>query len=99
MAPSLSMPLSRPSGLAPIAPMVPITGRRSSTANRMVFTAMRTPMRTPASVVKLKLCALIAKTAGCCGRGGPAVPTPAMTRSTSALISAPGFGSTNAAVA
>ena len=26
----------------------------------------------PAGVVKLKLCALIAKTAACCGRSGPA---------------------------
>jgi hypothetical protein len=60
---------------------------------------MRKPIRTPASAVRLKLCALIAKTAGCCGRGGPAVATPAMTRSMSAVTSLPGFGSTNAAVA
>ena len=91
-APSQSIPLNNPTGLAPIAPMVPITARRSSTANRIVFTAMRQPTRTPASAIRLKLCVLFSNTAGWCGRGGPAVATPAMTRSTSAVISAPGLG-------
>ena len=98
-APSPSIPPNNPTGLAPIAPMVPITARRSSTASRMVFTAMRTPTMMPASAVRLRLCVLFANTAGRCGLGGPAVATPAMTRSTSAVTSAPCLGRTNAAVA
>ena len=40
----------------------------------------------PASAVRLRLCVAPSKMAGWCGRGGPAVATPAMTRSTSAVI-------------
>ena len=40
----------------------------------------------PASAVRLRLCVAPSNTAGRCGRGGPAVATPAMTRSTSAVI-------------
>ena len=58
-APSPSIPPNNPTGLAPIAPMVPITARRSSTASRMVFTAMRTPTMMPASAVRLRLCAAV----------------------------------------
>ena len=36
-APSPSIPQNSPTGLAPIAPMVPITARRSSMASRIVF--------------------------------------------------------------
>ena len=57
------------------------------------------PIRTPASAARFRLCVALSKMAGWCGRGGPAVATPAMTRSMSAVISAPGLGSTNAAVA
>ena len=56
-APSPSIPPNNPAGLAPIAPIVPITARRSSTASRIVFTAMRTPTMMPASAIKLRLCA------------------------------------------
>ncbi len=54
-APSPNIPPNNPTGLAPIAPMVPITARRSSMASRMVFTAIRKPMIIPASAVRLKL--------------------------------------------
>ena len=55
--------------------------RRSSTANRMVFTAMRKPIRTPASTVRLKLCVAFSNTgrlvrpgrAGRCDAGDDAV--------------------------
>jgi hypothetical protein len=47
-----------------MAPMVPITARRSSTANRMVFMAMRKPIRMPASTFRLKLCVAFSNTAG-----------------------------------
>ena len=82
-----------------MAPIVPITVRLSSTANRMVFTAMSKPIRMPANTVRLKLCVAFSKTAGRWGRGGPAVATPAITRSTSVAMSAPVLGSTKAAVA
>ena len=85
-------------GLAPIAPMVPITARRSSTASRIVFMAIRKPIRTPATAIRLRLFAPFARMAGWCGRGGPAVATPAMTRSISAMMSTPGLGRTNALV-
>ena len=67
--------------LAPIAPMVPITARRSSTASRIVFRAIRKPTRMPDIRFRLKLCEAFASIAGWCGRGGPAVAMPAMTRS------------------
>ena len=63
-APSPSIPPNNPTGLAPIAPMVPITARRSSTASSTVFTAIRTPTMMPASAVRLRLCVLFANTAG-----------------------------------
>ena len=40
--------------------MVPITARRSSTASRIVFTAMRKPMMMPANAVEVEsLCAVL----------------------------------------
>ena len=63
------------------------------------------PPTTDVTVAKVKYDGVDAKnrpfsiTAGSCGRGGPAVATPAIARSTSAPMFAPCLGRTNAVVA
>jgi hypothetical protein len=47
-----------------MAPRVPITVRRSSTASSTVFNEMRKPIRMPANTFRLKLCVAFSNTAG-----------------------------------